>query len=103
MTLVLAADVVVKGFVQEDGTAAALRLVDHAPELLAPDLSRLVPLADQVATARAIMLDRDHPIYDGLDLAPAEAVDAELVTDDRRLDMRTAGPRFDARVQRLER
>jgi len=135
--LVLDASVVVKWFVQEDGTEAAIRLVDHAPDLVAPDLSRLevantlwrkfrrreidridvedslqtlergvpklVPTADHVAAAQAIMLDLDHPIYDCLYLALAEAADAKLVTDDRRLQMRTAGTRFAARVQWLDR
>lgn len=137
MTLVVDASIVVKWFVQEDGTEAALRLVDRAPHLLAPELLRLevantlwrkfrrreidrvdveeslqaleggvpklIPIAEHVAAAQVIMLELDHPIYDCLYMALAEAADAVLVTDDRRLRARTAGTRFETRIQPLDR
>ncbi len=135
MTIVLDASVVLKWFVQEERTDDALWLIDHASDLLAPDLLILevtnalwkklrrgeidridlddtmrclkhgVPVLvrthDLIDEAVPIMLELDHPIYDCVYLALAEAADASLVTDDRRLRASVAGTRFDARVVSL--
>lgn len=50
-----------------------------------PDAVALHPSADLVAHAATIALEIDHPVYDCLYLACAEAEEAPLVTADSRL------------------
>src|ERR687898_3520775 len=115
MTLVVDASVAFKLFAQEDGTDRALQLIERGEPIVAPDLilaevcnaawkslrrgelappqfdailndvaqpfARLVPLEPAAALTREL----DHPVYDCLYLALAQAENVSLVTADRRL------------------
>lgn len=79
-----------------DATHAA-RMVRAVPSMFV----RLVPSATLVARALEIALELDHPVYDCLYLALAEAEDATLVTDDGRLRARAASTTWSDRVVAL--
>jgi predicted nucleic acid-binding protein len=62
---------------------------------------RLVPLDRLIRRAVAIAAELDHPVYDCLYLALAEAEDAPLITADRRLVRIARGTPFADRVEPL--
>ncbi len=61
----------------------------------------LVPSTPLIERATQIALALDHPVYDCLYLACAEAVDGELITDDMRLCRAIEGSTYETLVQPL--
>ncbi len=68
---------------------------------IAGPFQRLVPLQRLISRAAALVHELDHPIYDCLYLALAEAEDAPLITADRRLIATVRGPPLADRVTPL--
>jgi predicted nucleic acid-binding protein len=62
---------------------------------------RLVPSVSLVSRALEIAIELQHPVYDALYLALAEAEGARLVTDDGRLLLRVAETAWQQRVHPL--
>jgi predicted nucleic acid-binding protein len=135
MTFVVDASVALKWFVSENGSEAAVRLLNSGRPIVAPDLvlaevcnaawkswrrreidpaqlnqvamdapgpfQRLVPLDRLIQRAVTIASELDHPVYDCLYLALAEAEDAPLITADRRLVRIVRGTPLAQRVMPL--
>ena len=131
MTLVVDASVAFKWFAQEDGTDRALQLIERGEPIVAPDLilaevcnaawkslrrgelappqfdailndvaqpfARLVPLEPAAALTREL----DHPVYDCLYLALAQAEQLPVVTADQRLLAVVGGTALAGLVSRL--
>ena len=106
MKLIVDASIAVKWFFTESHTAEARRLlahriVLHAPSLILTEAANVIwkkaeldalrdvvtlrPSAELIVPATAIALALDHPVYDCLYLACAEAEGAPLVTADKKL------------------
>ncbi len=66
-------------------------------------IDKFVPTRTLTARALDIALELDHPVYDCLYLALAEADGAGLTTDDRRLLEKVDGTRWSVTVMALER
>ena len=68
---------------------------------VARPFARLVPLDQLIRSAAALTRQLDHPIYDCLYLALAEAEGVPLITADRRLVAAVRGTSLASRVSRL--
>jgi predicted nucleic acid-binding protein len=68
---------------------------------IAAALDRIESPLPHAGRAAAIAREIDHPVYDCFYLALSEALDAPLVTADRRLLARVAGTPFAARTRDL--
>lgn len=77
----------------EQASAIVQRIRDSIPILY--------PAAEMIDRALAIALALDHPVYDCLYIACAEAADGLLVTADGRLHVRTRRSPFHDRVRHL--
>ena len=104
----IARDLVVAEVCNAGWKSLRRREIDAAQfDEIAADISqafvRLVPLDQLIRRAAAIAREPDHPVYDCLYLALAEAEDVAMVTADRRLVAAVRGTALADRVSLLGR
>ena len=85
--------------------ARAKEIPNHGPYLnelsTLPDIISLFPDRELIERAARMAIEIDHPVYDCLYLACAEAMGSDVITADKRLSNKSATQDFGVRVEYL--